>query len=237
MGKSKDYSGKKFGRLLMLEKTNIRKGVDVLYKCQCDCGKICYIRSSNIVSGHTKSCGCLLKRGITKNRYEFDEKYAYIYVTNREKPAIIDIEDYEKVEKYHWTKTTRDYTVSHIDVNGKLKKIYLHRLIMGVEDKKTKLNVDHINGNVLDNRKINLRFATQLQNCWNKRLNSNNTLGVAGVREIRNAKIWNARIIVNYKVIHLGNYRDINEAIKARKEAEIKYFGEYRRKDDIQEND
>ena len=228
--KSKDYIGKKFGRLTVLEKTNIKSGNTYLYKCQCDCGNICYKNIYNLTSGHIRSCGCLYKRGITKNHYEFDEKCAYIYVTNRKEPAIIDIEDYEKVEKYRWTRTTRNYTISNPIINGKPQKIYLHRLIMGVENKKTKLNVDHINGNPLDNRKSNLRFATQMQNSWNKK--PSNTLGVAGVREVRNAKIWNARIIVNYKVIHLGNYRDINDAIKARKEEEIKYYGEFRRKND-----
>ena len=46
----------------------------------------------------------------------------------------------------------------------------------------------------------------------------------------KNRNKWIAQITVNYKNIHLGRYENIEDAIKARKEAEVKYFGEYRYK-------
>lgn len=235
---SKDYTGTRFGKLVAIERLRRYKHNVTYYKCKCDCGNIAFIMSGSLVAGTTKSCGCeRYKRKIKQNRYEFDEKCAYIYVTGRKEPAIIDIEDYEKVKKYHWNNSSLNYTISHIFSNKKHKSIPLHRLIMGVEDKKTKINIDHINGNVLDNRKCNLRFATQMQNCWNRRLKCTNTSGVTGVRREHKGNTWHAEIMVNYKIINLGNYRDINEAIKARKEAEIQYFGEYRRKNNEENTD
>lgn len=58
-GHYKDYSGQKFGRLILLE--NLRKFKDryTYYKCLCDCGKIVTIRLSHIIQGLIKSCNCL----------------------------------------------------------------------------------------------------------------------------------------------------------------------------------
>lgn len=54
-----DLTGKRVGKLLVLEKTNKRKCKEVLWKCRCDCGKIVYIMASNIRSNNSKSCGCV----------------------------------------------------------------------------------------------------------------------------------------------------------------------------------
>lgn len=55
---SKDLTGKKFGYLTVLAPTEDRQNGSIVWKCQCDCGNICYIPTSNLSSGHTKSCGC-----------------------------------------------------------------------------------------------------------------------------------------------------------------------------------
>jgi hypothetical protein len=89
--------------------------------------------------------------------------------------------------------------------------------------------VDHINGNPSDNRKQNLRIVTQHQNAMNARLNINNTSGTTGVSWDKENNKWIAAIGVNNKNIKLGRFINIEDAIKARKEAEDKYFGEYKR--------
>ena len=53
--------GKKFNRLTVLEKTDKRMSGYVIYICRCDCGKITEVASSNLLRGHTKSCGCYKK--------------------------------------------------------------------------------------------------------------------------------------------------------------------------------
>ena len=55
---SKDLTGKKFGYLTVLAPTEDRQNGSIVWKCQCDCGNICYIPTSNLSRGHTKSCGC-----------------------------------------------------------------------------------------------------------------------------------------------------------------------------------
>lgn len=87
--------------------------------------------------------------------------------------------------------------------------------------------IDHINGDKTDNRIANLREATNLQNGRNLKISSRNTSGVSGVHFDAWAGRWRAAIKVNGKSINLGRWSDKDDAIRARKEAEIRYFGEW----------
>ena len=60
-GRSEDISGKRFGRLMALRRSNIRKG-DNYWECACDCGSISTVRGSLLLRGETQSCGCLGKQ-------------------------------------------------------------------------------------------------------------------------------------------------------------------------------
>ena len=97
-------------------------------------------------------------------------------------------------------------------------------MIINVYDNR---RVDHINHNVKDNRKSNLRIVTISQNAINKKIVSNNTSGVTGICWNKNSCCWQAYITLNYKTKHLGCFKNKEDAIKARKDAEEKYFGEY----------
>jgi hypothetical protein len=91
------------------------------------------------------------------------------------------------------------------------------------------LDVDHIDGDELNNRKSNLRICTQADNNKNLGLRKNNTSGHKGVCWVSKHNKWMAYIKINTKFKNLGLYTDINEAIKVREQAEITYFGEYNR--------
>ena len=103
--------------------------------------------------------------------------------------------------------------------------IRMHRLIMGCNDEN--LVVDHINHITYDNRKENLRICTPSQNGMNKSRPINNTSGYVGITYDSSENKWRARLGVGGKTINIGRFKTIEEAIKARKEAENKYFGEY----------
>ena len=89
--------------------------------------------------------------------------------------------------------------------------------------KKDNLVVDHINRDKLDNRKVNLRFVTQRQNCCNTKTNKNNTSGHTGIHWNKEINKWVARITYFCKPIHLGSFLKLKDAINSRKEAEAKY--------------
>lgn len=143
---------------------------------------------------------------------------------NVESSSYIDLEDVEKVRKYKWcltkNKDKKDYVITNI--NDSL--IFLHRFLMNAtEDTK----IDHIDRNPLNNKKINLRYCTIQQNNMNISLSKNNTSGITGICWHSQADKWRAYIMLNWKQINLGLFDNFEDAVKVRKEAEIKYFGEF----------
>lgn len=97
-------------------------------------------------------------------------------------------------------------------------KVSLHRLITKAPKN---LVVDHINRNTLDNRRKNLRVVTIQENLRNQK-RPNNKTGYTGVAVLKDR--FTAQIKVNYKKIHLGVFKTVEEAYKARIEAEKKYY-------------
>jgi hypothetical protein len=89
--------------------------------------------------------------------------------------------------------------------------------------------IDHIDGDKANNKIDNLRLASNVQNGMNRvNLPSNNTSGVRGVCWHKRLKKWQVQIIVNKVYKYLGLFTNKEDAIKVRREAEIKYFGDFR---------
>jgi len=92
--------------------------------------------------------------------------------------------------------------------------------------------VDHKYGHNSNNNIKNLRLATNPQNGRNRvNLPSNNTSGVIGVYWDKTVKKWRATLMLNGKRKNLGYFINKEDAVKARKEGAIKYFGDFRSKD------
>lgn len=229
-------TGRKFGRLTVLEQTEDHISISGRHhpnwKCQCDCENIINVIGSHLKNGHTSSCGCKRSEIVSEymsqkmkkyNTYDLSGKYGIGY-TEEGNPFYFDLEDYDKIKNYYWGHKSNDmHFYSHINN----EYILLHRFIMDL-DNSSDLVVDHINTHhPEDNRKANLRIVTHSENSMNHKLSKRNTSGVTGVGWIRKIDLWRARITINGQEINLGLYKNKDDAIKARKEAEEKYFGEH----------
>ena len=85
--------------------------------------------------------------------------------------------------------------------------------------------IDHIDGNSINNRPENLRIATRSENACNKARPQNNTSGRIGVTFCKRTQMWMAQIGLNGKNIFLGRYNKIENAMLAREQAEQKHHG------------
>lgn len=113
-------------------------------------------------------------------------------------------------------------------VNG--VRYYAHRIVWLLKHRTwPKDQIDHINGIKTDNRISNLRAATNSQNGKNYGKNKANTSGVTGVSFCKQTGKWRATIKIDHKAKSLGRFIFMEDAIKARHAAEIKYFNEWRR--------
>lgn len=237
MSRAKDLTLQRFGRLVALHRDMSVTGRYTKWWCLCDCQldipeterKLISVYTTNLTRGITKSCGCLQKE-ITSlimskpNRYYLSGEYGIGYTSTPDSYGryefYFDLEDYDKIKDYTWS-FSHDYLRDTKD-----RSVAMHQIILPTEDG---FVPDHIHGAQTrnDNRKSNLRIATQSQNLMNTRLHTNNTSGVKGVYWRNDINKWSAGIWVNKKHISLGCYDNLEDAIKARQLAEEKYFGEF----------
>ena len=85
------------------------------------------------------------------------------------------------------------------------------------------LQIDHIDGDSMNNRWSNLREVSPSENQKNLKKAKNNTSGVTGVYLEKRTGKWRSSIQVGGKTVHLGRSKDFNEAVAWRKSAEEKY--------------
>lgn len=111
----------------------------------------------------------------------------------------------------------------YIGIIFKGKRLAAHRVAFFLMKGFWPETVDHINGNPKDNRWRNLRSVSHSENHRNRKMQTNNTSGVAGVSWRKQSKHWQAKITILGKQIFLGQYKEKADAIRARKEAEQKY--------------
>lgn len=121
------------------------------------------------------------------------------------------------------------YPIVFLRKDGQSYQKYIHRLVADafIENSKNKKCVDHIDNKKTNNNVYNLRWATHQENQFNRSMLSTNTSGIKGVAWHKKLKKWVAHINVDKKQYHIGCFKDIGDAKRARQIKAREVFGAY----------
>ena len=147
------------------------------------------------------------------------------------KLALVDDEYFEYLNQFKWfahKKKNGFYAERNIPIdNCKQKTQMMHRIILG--DIPKILDVDHIDGNGLNNQKYNLRSCTHQQNMMNRKSNKNTSSKYRGVTWDKKTRKWYVSIFTNYKRIYIGYFINEIEAALAYNKAALVAYGSFAR--------
>lgn len=202
--------GKVFGRLTVIERAESRHGA-ITWRCACSCGKEKDVCQYRLKSGHTSSCGCLVKdimreKQTKHGRYYVPEFQTWKRMIARCKPDSRFSKWYGSVVVCEKWRASFDSFLADV---GQMPSP-LHSL-------------DRIDpaGNYEPG---NVRWADKATQSRNTKTPRTSKTGVRGVSWSIEKQKWRAAIYVNNVQKHLGYFSSISEAEAARKHAEIKYW-------------
>lgn len=232
--RTEDLTGRMFGRWMVLYQTD-----DFItpsgqhhpaWMCECSCEKHTKraVDAYSLKRGDSKSCGCYNDEVIGKcnkryNTYKLINNEYYIGYTQSGKEFYFDKDDYDKVSKYCWDV---DNSHGYVKTLIKGKKLYLHKLIAGV-DYGNDVKVDHRDRHRNNCRKDNLKIVTNCQNSMNVGTRSDNVSGIKGVNLDSKSGKFYARIRADKKEYSIGYFNNFTEASLARLEKEEKLYKEF----------
>jgi HNH endonuclease len=151
--------------------------------------------------------------------------------------AIIDSDDARLVEGFNWyamRHRNKYYAARGVRAGGSYVNVFLHTAINPVSNG---YEVDHVDGNTLNDRRCNLRTASSAQNQWNRPKLKKTKFGFAPKSPLKGAffqkpsgnrkPCWKSRISVNGKAVYLGCFATDVEAAEAYAKASRKLHGEF----------
>lgn len=221
-------SGDRYGRLTIIEERAALKKTR-MFLCRCDCGEERVFRLVHLRSGHTTSCGCFHREKLQSIPSKLNLPFGYSAVRDRSQPEF----------KIYLGILNRCYNPKHISWERyggrgitvdsswiKEKGAGFYQFMEDMGPRPYKHNIDRIDPNK-GYSKENCRWVSASVSSFNCGVSCKNTSGVPGVSWKKNANKWCARIGKNYKRINLGCFDSFEDAVAARKAAELLYFGEY----------
>ena len=227
-----DLTGRTFGRLTVIRQADDystpsgRRYAQWVCVCECDPNKEIIVHQSNLKRKITTSCGCYraekhIQDSKKYNKYDLTGEYGVGWTSNTNNEFYFDLEDFDKIKDYCWCEIIDNKQYHYITTCvGNNKQRTMHQILLGN-------GYDHCNRNPLDNRKENLRRASLQENARNHKKQKNNTSGVTGVYFRKDNHKWLAYIYINKKQIHIGEFSNKEDAIKARLQKECEVFGDF----------
>lgn len=198
--------GKRYGHLVVIKNTGKRVHETTVFLCKCDCGNLTEVDVNKLHSGHTKSCGCL--------KHEIKD------LTGKRFGRLLVIAFDGRKKNKTWWRCKCDcgnecIVSSTCLTHGQTKSC-------GCKNKENQsivssLKKDFVDGTCLSSIKEG------------RKINKNNNSGYTGVHYDKDRKQWIAQIMFARKNHLIGRFKNKSMAITARKTAEGKYYGKYRK--------
>ncbi len=226
----KDYKGKKFGRLTVIEFDKRIKNVSkngknyygYYWLCKCDCGKETSVLLGNLIRGTTKSCGCLDKE-LREQRIKEKSQKNFQDLTGRKFGRLTAIKMERKVDSRGYS---REYWLCQCDC-GKTSSVLKNNLLKNkviscgcIVKEKASQNVKKC----AQYRNLNInKEGTRLDHLSNK-VTKQNTTGVRGVSYHKKSGKYRAYIYFKNKCIRLGEFTNLEDAAKVRADAVEIYY-------------
>ena len=226
-GYSEDISGHKFGDIFV-ESFAYSKYSHSYWNCLCKCGNR-EIRQVTYLKTEKNPCcrKCAKLRFPSKKDNKFESFVGYVLINNE---IIIDENNVDLIKKFNRYISINSGGYAYFRYFG--DTIFLHRFILGLPNRYSpseKIIAEHINGNRLDNRIENLRICEKKLNPINCKEYKTNTSGQKGVSYLKRLNKWQSNINYNNKSYYLGVFENFDDAVYARKQAEIKLYKGFNR--------
>lgn len=226
MSNIKDLTGSRIGKLLLLERK--RENNRTFYYCKCDCGNEKWIRADHISSKKhpTRSCGCLAKETLFKAKDIYGKRFG----------RLIAIKPTKERDKH----TGCVIWECKCDCGNNNVKVSVGELndgdVLSCGCLRKEYEVKH--GKEIGSIHVKTRIIedTNIQIIGTDKPTKANTSGYKGVLWDKERNKWKAEIIFKKKHYYLGRYDKKEDAVKARKEAEEKFFKPILEKYDIEKH-
>ena len=224
----KDLTGQRFNRLVVLEHIVKDDKEHTYWRCLCDCGNETIARSDALKSGAKQSCGCFHKEimpDILRNVVD-----TRIKTHGKTKTRLYGVWNSMCSRCYVVTNSAyKNYGGRGIKVCDEWRNNFQAFSDWAMENgydpnaPKGVCTIDRIDYNK-DYSPDNCRFVDMKMQVFNRRKRDSKS-GERGITYIEGRDCYRARIGKNNKSIEIGRFRTLDEAIKARKTAEMKYYG------------
>lgn len=204
-----DLTGKRFGKLVVLER--VKRSRKTEWRCKCDCGNETIVQAANLKNGHIRSCGCMISESNTKHG-KWNTRIYRIYHSMKQRCNNPNSAHYE----YYGGRGIKVCSEWQDD----FQTFYDWAMSHGYSDD---LSIDRIdvNGNY---EPSNCRWATKTTQSFNRKKGKDNHSGVVGVSLRKDTGKYQAYISKAGKRYMLGNFDTLKEAVEARQKAEKEHY-------------
>lgn len=214
MSRSLEIRGNKYDRLTVCDEAGKSKNGSKLWLCSCECGGTTVTTASSLKAGLVRSCGCLYK----ESRKDCNKQHGMSGTREYNSWSAMKQRCYNPESEYYDCYGGRGISVCD-EWMVSFAKFYED---MGCCPEGMSIERIDVNGSYC---KENCKWDTPSNQGYNTRMHSNNTSTKTGVHWHKATCKWAASIRANGKSIHLGVFENFEDAVKARKAAEIKYYG------------